>query len=309
MTQPQQPIAYGCYRHPDRATYIRCQRCGRPICGDCMISAAVGFQCPECVAAGARQTRQNEGPYGGLRSHNPRTTTLVLIGINIAVWAMIMLVGGDTGSLADLLALRPGGICLAADDPSRWFPTVTTAVQCATVDGLWQGGVSGGAWWQVLTSAFTHTAPLHLGMNMLWLWFPGPPMEAALGRTRFLSIYLLSALAGSAAVVWLEAPAMQTLGASGAVFGLIGALIVVGLKVKADLQVAFTWLAINLVYSFLGQGISWQGHIGGLVGGLVTTAIIVYAPRKDRKRIQLAGLAGFGVLLLVLIVARVLQLA
>lgn len=306
---PQEPIAYGCYRHPDRPTYIRCQRCGRPICGNCMINAAVGFQCPDCVTAGAKQTRQNQGPYGGMRSANPRTTTLALIGLNLVVWGLIMLAGGSAGSLDDLLALQPGGMCLDAADPTRWFPGVTEGAQCTAVGGAWRPGMSGGAWWQVLTSAFTHLEPIHLAMNMLSLWFLGPPMEAALGRVRFLAVYLLAAVAGSAAVMWLSAPATQTLGASGAVFGLIGSLIVVGLKVKADLQVAFTWLGINLVYTFVGSGISWQGHIGGLVGGMVATAIIVYAPRENRTRIQWLGLAGVAVALLVLIVVRILQLA
>jgi membrane associated rhomboid family serine protease len=306
MTQPQQPVAYGCYRHPDRATYIRCQRCGRPICGDCMISAAVGFQCPECVATFAKQTRQHEGPFGGTRSTNPRLTTIVLIGINVAVWALI-LIGGD--AIANLLALQPGGFCLSATDPTQWFPGATTATRCAIVGGAWQAGVASGAWWQVITSAFTHVQVWHIGMNMLSLWFLGPPMETALGRTRFLAAYLLSALAGSAAVMWFAEPTTQTLGASGAVFGLIGALIVVGLKIKADLRVAFTWLAINLVFTFVNAGISWQGHIGGLLGGMAATAIIVYAPRENRSRVQWLGLAGLAVATIAAIVVRAAQLA
>ena len=305
MTQPQQPVAYGCYRHPDRPTYIRCQRCGRPICGDCMISAAVGFQCPDCVSEFAKQTRQHEGPYGGTRSANPRLTTIVLIAINVAVWALILVVGD---ALTGLLSLQPGGICLSATDPTRWYPDATTAARCVLAGGAWQAGVASGAWWQVLTSAFTHVAPMHLGMNMISLWFLGPPMEAALGRARFLAVYLLSALTASAAVMWFAESTTQTLGASGAVFGLIGSLVVVGLKVKADLRIAFIWLGINLAFTFLNPGISWQGHIGGLVGGLAATAIIVYAPRKDRSRIQWAGLAGLAVLTIIAIVVRAAQL-
>lgn len=310
MTQPQPPTAYGCYRHPDRPTYIRCQRCGRPICGDCMISAAVGFQCPECVATGARQTRQNQGPYGGARSRNPRTTSIVLIGINVVVWIAIILSGGDSSPLTDLFSLRPRGICLSALDPTRWFPDATTANVCSALgSGLWQAGVSDGAWWQLLTSAFTQVAPLHIGMNMLSLWFLGPPMEAALGRARFLAVYLLSALAGSAAVMWWENPQVQSLGASGAIFGLLGALLVVAYKVHGDVRTVLTLLVINLVYTFMGAGISWQGHVGGLIGGAVSAAIVVYAPRANRARVQILGLVGVGVVLVVLIGLRMAQLA
>ncbi len=169
--------------------------------------------------------------------------------------------------------------------------------------------MASGAWWQVITSAFAHVQVWHIGMNMLSLWFLGPPMEAALGRARFLAVYLLSALTGSLAVMWFAEPTTQTLGASGAVFGLIGSLVVVGLKVKADLRVAFTWLAINLVFTFMNAGISWQGHIGGLLGGMAATAIIVYAPRKDRTRIQWLGIAGLTLLTLAATAVRVMQLS
>ena len=305
MTQ-QQPIAYGCYRHPDRGTYIRCQRCGRPICGDCMVSAAVGFHCPECVAAGARDTRQNQGPYGGQRSRDPRITTFVLMGVNVAVWVLILL----NSQLASLLALQPVGSCLSALDPSQWYPNATTAAQCAAASGgSWQPGVSSGAWWQLLTSAFTHEDAIHIGVNMLSLWFLGPPIEAALGRARFLTVYLLSALAGSTAVMWLSNPQSLTLGASGAVFGLLGALLVVVYKVRGDVRNVLMWLGLNVAFTFLGNGISWQGHIGGLVGGALLTALIVYAPRQGRPRVQWLGAAGFAVLLAVLVAVRVLQLS
>ncbi len=311
MTQPQQPVAYGCYRHPDRPTYIRCQRCGRPICGDCMVNAAVGFQCPECVVEGARQTRQHELPYGGTRVRQPYLTTLVLIGINAAVWLLFLLTGGYDSPLANRLMLLPSGRCGSVQQPGGFFPNVPEAV-CVLDPNLayWQPGVADGAFWQVLTSAFSHVDAIHIAMNMLSLWFLGPHLEVALGRVRFLSVYLLSALAGSTAVMWLASPQSQTLGASGAVFGLIGALLVLAYKVHGDVRSVLTWLGINLVYTFVaGSSISWQGHIGGLIGGLAATAIIIYAPRTLRVRTQVLGLAGLGVLLIALIAVRVLQLA
>lgn len=280
MTQP--PVAQPCYRHPDRPTFIRCQRCGRPICGDCMISAAVGFHCPECVADGARQTRQNVGPYGGRRSANPSLTSILLIALNVIVWGAITLTGGYASQLADAMALW------AVGRPS----------------------VASGAVWQLLTSGFTHIDVLHLGMNMLALWFLGPSLEAALGRARFLTVYLLSVLSGSVLVLWLSPLDAATLGASGGVFGLIGALLVLAYKVRGDVRTVLLWLGINLVYTFVGSGnISWQGHLGGLLGGLAAAAIIGYAPKANRQRVQVFGLAGLAALLLALVAVRVLQLA
>ena len=309
MTQPQPPVAYPCYRHPDRPTYIRCQRCGRPICGDCMINASVGFQCPECVSAGARETRQNDGPYGGRRSANPALTTIVLIAINAIVWAGILFTGGASSRLAYLLSLLPTGLCASVSEPGAIYPNAGEVVCAAIGDGSWMPGVTQGAFWQLLTSAFTHEELWHIGFNMLALWFLGPGLERVLGRARFLAIYLVSALTGSAAVLWLSDPQTQTLGASGAVFGMLGALLVLAYKVRGDVRSVLIWLGINIVYTFLGSGISWQGHFGGLIGGALVTAILLYAPRKDRTRLQWLGIAGFVVLQAGLIGVRVLQLA
>ena len=115
MTQPPEgPAATGvpsCYRHPDRETWIRCQRCDRSICPDCMRDAAVGFQCPDCVKQANKGSRQNKAMYGGERSADPRLTTFVLIGINAVIWLAIAATGGNTSRLTHLLALRPSGVC------------------------------------------------------------------------------------------------------------------------------------------------------------------------------------------------------
>jgi len=307
MTQP--PVAYPCYRHPATATYIRCQRCGRPICGECMISAAVGFQCPDCVAEGARQTRQHEGPYGGSRSANPNLTTIVLIAINAFVWAAISATGGTLSRLVNTLALLPVGRCLSASDPRSYYPDAGAEACRMMSDGSWTPGVAEGAVWQLFTSAFTHIEIFHIGMNMLALWFLGPSLERALGRVRFLAVYLISALAASVVVMWLSDPSASTLGASGGVFGLIGALLVLAYKVHGDVRNVLIWLGINVVYTFVGPGnISWEGHLGGLIGGLAAAIIVVYAPRQGRARLQLLGLIGVTVALLALAVVRILQL-
>lgn len=306
---PQYQVAPECFRHPGRQTYIACQRCGRPICPECMVSAAVGFQCPECVAEGMRTTRQNEGPYGGRRSANPNLTSIALIGINVGIWLMLFLSGGSGSPWFRRLALTPAGACLATDQLGSYFPNLERASCTTQIGGTWAPGVADGAWWQLLTSAFTHVEVWHIGFNMLALWFLGPQLERAIGRARFLALYLLSALAGSVVVLWLASPTTSTLGASGAVFGLMGALLVIALKVRANVSTLLAWLAMNVVYTFTGSGISWQGHLGGLLGGMAVAAIIAYAPRQDRARNQLIALTSFGVGLLVLAAVRVATLA
>ncbi len=147
-------------------------------------------------------------------------------------------------------------------------------------------GVSDGAWWQVLTSVFTHEQVLHIGFNMLALFFLGPMLEQVLGRARFLALYLVSGIAGSAAVMLFSDPHTQSLGASGAIFGLMGALAVVALKVRGQVQTILVWIGLNLVFTFSVSGISWQAHIGGLVTGVLLGAAMVYAPRRTRGLVQ-----------------------
>jgi membrane associated rhomboid family serine protease len=279
-----------CYRHTEREAHIRCQRCNRPICPDCMRPAAVGFQCPECVREGARTTRSGRTPYGGSRPGNPALTSQVLIAINVAVWIAILATGGNSSQLVKQLAIRPsstlGGIV---------YPVPSVAQ---------------GDYWQLLTSTFTHVAVWHIGFNMLVLWVLGPQLELAVGRVRYLAIYLISGLAGSAAVMWLSDPIGLTLGASGAIFGLMGALLVIAIKVHGDVRGVATWIGVNLVLTFvLGAGISWQGHLGGLAGGALTGAVVVFAPREHRAAWQTAGLGAVAVLVLLASAARVAVLA
>lgn len=298
-----------CYRHPTREATIRCQRCTRPICTECMNDAAVGFQCPDCVTTGRRETRQNVGPYGGTRSSRPALTSQVLIGLNAIVWLAILATGGMQGIVARLFALTPQGICVLANDPGSYYPGATEAMCVARSGVVWHDGVSSGAFWQVITNAFTHIEIWHIAFNMLAIWFLGPQLEAVLGRARFLALYLLSALSASALVMWFSDPASPTLGASGAVFGLMGAILVIAHKHHGDVRGILVWLGANVAITFLGSGISWQGHLGGLLGGLVIAAIVAYAPKQNRTTIQWVGLAAFALVTLAAIAIRALQLA
>ncbi len=294
-----------CYRHPDREAHIRCQRCDRIICPDCMRPAAVGFQCPSCVAEGAKSTRSGRTAYGGLRPSDASVTSGVLIALNAAVWIAIMATGGNGSRLLDYLALRTQGICFVpgASDNAQ-------GLSCPD-GGLLLPGVVDGAYWELVTSMFTHVQVLHIGFNMLALWFLGPQLEMVIGRARFLALYFLSGLAGSALVYWAgpEYTTGGTIGASGAIFGLMGALAIVALKVGGDVRGILTWIGINFVITFVLAGISWQGHVGGFLGGTAIGAILVYAPRGPRRTaIQVLGMAAVGLLIAAAIVARSINL-
>lgn len=294
-----------CYRHPGVVTGIRCQRCGRPICGACMIEAPVGFQCPECVAAAAQQTRQNVTPYGGRRSLQPATTSMALIGLNAALWVATLVTGGTQGQVFRTLALTPTGLCELSS--GRWFSGVSAA-QCTTASGNWVAGVADGAWWQLITSAFLHVELMHILFNMLALWFLGPGVERVLGRARFLALYLISALAGSVTVYWLSSPTTTTLGASGAVFGLMGAVLILAIRARGDVRTILLWIGANVAITVFGAAfISWQGHLGGFLGGIAVTLILVSTRR--RPSLQWGALAALVALLVVATVARTLILA
>jgi len=253
-----------------------------------MRPAAVGFQCPSCVKEGARSTRAGRTAYGGRRPGNAAITSQVLIALNVLVWVLILATGGRRSDLIQELALRPSGT--------------------GTLNGVpyqLPDGVAQGDYWQVLTSMFSHVAVLHIGFNMLALWVLGPQLELAIGRSRFLAIYLISGLAGSAAVLWFSAPYSLTLGASGAIFGLMGALLVVAIKVRGDVRTLHTWIGINFVITVVFSNISWQGHLGGFIGGLLLGAVVVYAPRQRRTAWQVAGIAAVAALVLIAMVTRV----
>ncbi|MET9294499.1 rhomboid family intramembrane serine protease [Streptomyces sp. NPDC003077] len=257
----------GCYRHPEQETGIRCARCDRPICPQCMVNASVGFQCPECVRGGAGTAHPTRATAprtiaGGPIAADPRLVTKILLGLNLVVYAATLAVR----TLADDYAM----IGLAVD-PQRYELV----------------GVAHGEWYRLLTAMFLHTEVPHIAMNMLSLWWLGPSLEAALGRTRFLALYLLSGLGGSALSYLLAAPNQPSLGASGAIFGLLGATAVLMRRLNYDMRPVLILLGINLVITFL-PGIASQAHIGGLVVGAAVAFGMVHAPRDRRTLVQTA---------------------
>jgi membrane associated rhomboid family serine protease len=271
-----------------------------------MRPAAVGFQCPECIKEGAQATRSGRTAYGGLRPSDASRTSAVLIAINVAVWIGVLATGGQGGKVLDWLVLRTQALCEAPNGAGG--ADVTRAV-CDQAGGTYLPGVVDGAYWQLVTSMFSHVAPWHIGFNMFALWVLGPQLEMVVGRARFLALYFISGLAGSAMVLWF-APEFSfggTLGASGAIFGLMGALAVVALKVHGDLRGVLTWIAINFAFTFLVPNISWQGHVGGFVAGSVIGAIVVYAPPGPRR--TTLQVAGMTVVALIVVAATVVRIA
>ncbi|MGW1883450.1 rhomboid family intramembrane serine protease [Streptomyces sp. NPDC001970] len=274
-----------CYRHPGRETAISCTRCERPICPECMVSASVGFQCPECVRNGsgtghaptANRPRTISGAT--VASGDPRLVTKILLGINIAAFLAVV----STSALVDQLDL----IGLAFN------PQLAQVV-----------GVADGEWYRLVTAMFLHQAIWHIAFNMLGLWWLGGPLEAALGRLRYLALYLLSGLAGSAFTYLLAAPNQPSLGASGAIFGLLGATVVLMRRLNYDMRPVIALLALNLLFTFTWSGIAWEAHVGGLVAGTVIAFGMVHAPRERRTLVQLGTCA---LVLLAIIVTVVLR--
>ena len=252
---PSPIVAPSCYRHPAHPAHVRCNRCERYICSDCMRDAAVGHQCVECVEAGARTVRR---PGVGGRGSGLPVVTYALIAVNLAAFV------AET----------------ASKDVERRYV-------------LWPPAVADGQVDRLVTSAFLHFGLTHLMFNMVALYFVGPPLERWLGRTRFGALYALSGLGGSVLVYLLSPLEVPTAGASGAIYGLFGAMFVVGRRLSLDVRGVAWVIVLNLVFTFVfpaisGQQISWQAHIGGLVTGALVAAAYVYPPEARRTVVGVA---------------------
>lgn len=264
-----------CYRHAGRETYIRCSRCARHICPECMTAAPVGFQCPECLAEGKKAVRQPRTVLGGQIRGRGNAITLSLIGINVVIWLLGMVV-------------RDGSVSALTGGAWAELPARFGLVLGATSDGV-ALGIADGQWYRLLTAAFLHIEIWHIGMNMLALWILGTALEPALGRWRFITLYLLSALGGSAVSLLAAGPYGLSLGASGAVFGLMGALFVVMRRLGRDVSAVVVILGINLVIGFTVPGIDWRAHLGGLVVGALLGFAFAHAPRENRMTWSIAA--------------------
>lgn len=270
-----------CVRHPDRPTGLRCTRCERPACPECLHDASVGHHCVDCVKE-SRASRRETTTIAGARQRSRPVVTWSLVAVNAAVflWTVV-----SAGSVARNYFSAP-------------------SLEGVLVPVL----VADGQWWRLITSGFLHFGLIHLLLNLLALWIWGRDVEAVLGPGRFLAVYGLSLLGGSAAVMAFGAVNVPVAGASGAIYGLLGALLVLVIRLRLRLGPVLTILALNIFISFGIEGISWLGHLGGLVIGSIAMLAMVYAPRRRRTAIQLGTVIALAILLLVVVmlgVARV----
>ena len=263
---PGTDAAPTCYRHPDRQTYIRCSRCERPICPDCMNDAPVGFQCPQCVGSGTVRTRT---VVGGTAAQRPGAVTMTLIALNV---------------LAFLVELgRPA----FERDFTGWNFAIAVHHE----------------YYRLITAMFLHVGWWHIAFNMYALYLMGPSLERALGWWRFLGLYLVAGFAGSVVAYALTGIGNAAEGASGAIFGLFAAIWVLSRRFGGDTSQIATVIVINFVLGFVLSNVSWQGHLGGLVAGAVIALAYAHAPRRWRTPahvgvlVLVAGLALVGALL------------
>ncbi|MEV5825249.1 rhomboid family intramembrane serine protease [Spirillospora sp. NPDC052242] len=278
-----------CYRHPGRETYVRCTRCDRYICPDCMREADVGHQCVECVAEGNRDAHRTA----------PRTA----LGARVAA------------SSTPVVTYALIGACVLVylfERASREVVFDYMMVGLGLLDGRLVG-VAEGEWYRLVTSMFLHQTEgsfgiTHILFNMWALWAIGPSLEQVLGRWRYLALYLLSGLGGSV-LLYLVSPGEAAVGASGAIFGLFGAFFVIGRRMRAPTGPIVFLLVINLIITFSVPGISWQGHVGGLVVGAALAAAYAYAPKARRLAVHVAAPVLTLVLLGVLVAVKTADLS
>ena len=275
-----------CPRHPDREAYVRCQRCRRPACPECQRPAAVGIQCVDCVREAARTTPSARTVFGGRATDGTPVVTYTIIGICAVVY----------------LAQRAN-------------PSVTQNFAFAPFLGWTEP-------WRFVTAAFLHSPQtiFHILLNMFALWSLGQYLEPMLGRARFAALYLISGIGGQVAVTLMagsptiaglragldDAWLSPVVGASGAIFGLFGALLVLNRHLGRSSAAMYATIAINAAFGFFYPGISWQAHLGGLVTGIICAGVIVAFRRQGVRHLVWAALGAVLVMLVAVTVAKYL---
>lgn len=270
--------AVDCPRHGRSEWPLACTRCGTPTCPYCLTPAAVGSHCPDCVRGGSQAPgRPGPGRAVARPLGTPGAVVRALISVNVVVF------------LAQVLG--PGGGPFALGDLVREYSMQPEAV-------------ARGEWYRLLTAAFLHGSVLHIGFNMFALYAFGPQLEAALGRVRFLALYLAAALGGSALSYLLSPPTIRGVGASGAIFGVLGAAFVVVRLSGGDPGPIARLLGLNLLIGFVVPFIDWRAHLGGLAVGAALAWAFARVPRGPRRPAYqaLAVVAALGAVAAVVVV-------
>jgi membrane associated rhomboid family serine protease len=240
---PEAPATPVCYRHPDRPTRISCSDCGKPICPDCTIDAAVGQKCPECAKTDGRartiNVRQTWRPGFGTAP-----VTMTLLALNVGIY------------LAGVLS----------PEFDRWLIENMALINVE---------VANGEWWRVFTAAFLHAGLFHLAINMYILWLFGTSLERSAGHAPFLALYLASAAAGGAMSALTGPQFSVSVGASGAIFGLFGAWFSASYRSRhtpagqAMFRQFLILLLLNAAIPLAVPNIDWRAHLGGFIAGVV----------------------------------------
>ncbi len=281
-----------CYRHPDRETGLSCSECDRPICADCANFGPVGVRCPDHASVRPRSPAARIKPPqvrrapGIALSTGSAPVTYTLIALNVVIY----LIGASQG----------GSLNQAGSSIYRSGSLYNKMV-------LFGPYVPHSGWYRLVTAMFLHESLLHIGFNMYALFVIGRVVEQYLGTARYIGLYFVSGLAGSA-VALLQSPTTPVLGASGAIFGILGAMLILEWQLTGSLRgQAAVLIVINLVISFVVPGISWGGHVGGLIGGILI--MLAYAHWSDQGRAQYGGLGLGGILGLVAVAAGSVAIA
>lgn len=248
-----------CYRHPKRQSFVLCRRCGRTICGECQVQTPVGVICPD-DAGTAKRT-----PFG--RPSQRRRGSAQRSAV------MSRIIGPGSPAITNILVIAITVVSLIG----MLFPAVNAALSYGARYSLVLPGYFQP--WRILTMNFVHGGILHLLINMFSFWVLGSQLERIMGRGRY-SLVLLSSTAGAALAVALLQPQMVTVGASGVIFGMFGAMVPYAIKARANLTGFLVIVGINLVWGFLVPGVAWQAHVGGMIFGAAVSAMLLLMPKK-----------------------------
>jgi membrane associated rhomboid family serine protease len=263
-----------CYRHPDRMTGISCQRCHRPICGECMNPASVGFQCPSCLASGRASVRAPRTAFGAILKPGGGTATKIVMGVLAIEWLLNLISGG---LLDRLLVMSNQAIYL-------------------------------GQFWRLITAALTSGTILGVLMNLLVLWIAGRAIESELGAWRFVALYLATGLGGATMLFVFGPYSSAGYGAASAVIGLLAANAIFKHKLREDIRADIGLFVLLILYSILigFRGFGWLMLIGGIVVGALAGIVLAYAPRRNRTTVQVVGLLAVIMVCLVAIVVKLM---